>query len=571
MNNFFCKKATIKSKDTDLISSGNFIPDHFHRIITTESGKPHYLAIELLALITYLYKPSKFGFDKKFSGDILSLKYSDLENRFNKSHESIRRAFVKLESLGLIKRSYKKIYTKNTICSNVLCVEFFQKEFDYLLQKTMRKKITKSVENTNIESTIRTPKNYANIHKNEDSYPQKRGYVYRKNKESNNIAISYKLSLFNFSLNFITKSEENIEKSHIELTYNSDNNLDKETLYLANNQEITKEEKVKKLKENNNQFNPDSCKLKLLSDILPLDNNFFDLIREKVGKNLPNSYFENTIITFISKDEEKFNTTKNLLKWSKKQLFMRLVAWASKELKTENEILLEYGEIKENIVNNQTKIKSNEMEVKKIISTYKNSQDLSLIGRFKKNIAINLSEEIAGFLLLNAIFFINLTEKKVICKIISNNPQKTKFLYTEDKLDDLKKKNLENLLQDNIKNLFDGAGEVAIICDLSSSFKEYLNKVQPNHENSNYRKIQERLLHKYGSNLYKIWFQDIIFKERLDQNKKELYVYCVDDFKSSWIKTNYQIDIEEIIKQEVEALDFIQFTTEKKYLELQNL
>ena len=166
---------TTPDQQKDLcVTTGTFVPSDYNKIITTPSGRPDSTAINLLSEIVYLHKPSKFGYDKKFSGDLLNLRYSDLESKFNKSHESIRRAFVKLESLGLIKRSYQKVSSKNTTCSNALFIEFNQKRYQELISKVTLLNTERAIEE----------KNFCSLHKNEDSSPQKCGDVYREKRES---------------------------------------------------------------------------------------------------------------------------------------------------------------------------------------------------------------------------------------------------------------------------------------------------------------------------------------------------------------------------------------------------
>lgn len=67
--------------------TGNIIPQIWYKQIVRDNGKPHLLAISILADITYWYRPTEIrdpgsgqfmGFKKKFAGDLLQRSYQQI-------------------------------------------------------------------------------------------------------------------------------------------------------------------------------------------------------------------------------------------------------------------------------------------------------------------------------------------------------------------------------------------------------------------------------------------------------------------------------------------------------------
>ena len=114
--------------------SGNVIPAIWYQRITRENGKPHLLAINLLADIVYWYRPTEIrdeqtgalcGYKKKFSADLLQRSYSDIADFFGCSKVEATRAVVALEQLGLIQREFRTIVINGVRCNNVLFIRLF--------------------------------------------------------------------------------------------------------------------------------------------------------------------------------------------------------------------------------------------------------------------------------------------------------------------------------------------------------------------------------------------------------------------------------------------------------------
>lgn len=112
--------------------SGNIIPQSWYRHITKENGKPHLLAIVILADVVYWYRPQEIRDEstgqvielrKKFADDMLQRSYEQYAEQFGESKRSITEAVIRLEKLGLIRREFRTIEINGLKCSNVLYID----------------------------------------------------------------------------------------------------------------------------------------------------------------------------------------------------------------------------------------------------------------------------------------------------------------------------------------------------------------------------------------------------------------------------------------------------------------
>ncbi len=112
--------------------SGNIIPQVWYKTVTKENGRPHLLAITLLADIVYWYRPSEVreegtgqvtGWKKRFKGDMLQKTYQQYSDLFGESKRSIKAAFDMLEGLGVIKRVFRNVTCQSgLVLNNVMFV-----------------------------------------------------------------------------------------------------------------------------------------------------------------------------------------------------------------------------------------------------------------------------------------------------------------------------------------------------------------------------------------------------------------------------------------------------------------
>ncbi|MEG1577962.1 MAG: hypothetical protein RR336_04270 [Oscillospiraceae bacterium] len=109
---------------------GNLIPDGWYGTILTESEKPNFLAISILAEILYWYRPKVVSdrtdpsvrLEKKFRADILQKTYAEFAEKFHVPKSSVKKAFSDLQRLGVITCEFRNIMATGIICSNVMFV-----------------------------------------------------------------------------------------------------------------------------------------------------------------------------------------------------------------------------------------------------------------------------------------------------------------------------------------------------------------------------------------------------------------------------------------------------------------
>ena len=113
--------------------TGNIICNNWYNWILRENGKPHHLAISILAEIVYWYKPTEIrdemtgrtiGFKKKFRDDLLQKSYDQLGDKFGEEKQTIKRALDCLENIGVIRRSFRTTKNENNRnLNNVMYIE----------------------------------------------------------------------------------------------------------------------------------------------------------------------------------------------------------------------------------------------------------------------------------------------------------------------------------------------------------------------------------------------------------------------------------------------------------------
>lgn len=112
--------------------TGNVIPGIWYKQIVRDNGKPHLLAISILADIVYWYRPTELrdsstgqflGFKKKFAGDLLQRSYQQIADQFGESKRTVTDAIVRLENLGVVSRVFRTISVGGSVFNNVLYLQ----------------------------------------------------------------------------------------------------------------------------------------------------------------------------------------------------------------------------------------------------------------------------------------------------------------------------------------------------------------------------------------------------------------------------------------------------------------
>lgn len=99
--------------------TGNVIPEEWYKhILRPATGKPHLLAITILADLVYWHRPTEvrdertgevIGWKKKFHGDMLQKSYQEYATKFGECRKTIKNTFDLLVDIGVIKRFFFNI------------------------------------------------------------------------------------------------------------------------------------------------------------------------------------------------------------------------------------------------------------------------------------------------------------------------------------------------------------------------------------------------------------------------------------------------------------------------------
>lgn len=136
--------------------TGNVIPHAWYRTIVKDNGRPHLLAIELLADIVYWYRPQEIRdehtghllrYQKKFSGDMLQKSYDQYAAFFGEKKRIIKEAMDVLVKLGVVKRQLRTIETDSMKLPNIM---FLDLDVDRLFALTYPEE-TPAVDNLSTE------------------------------------------------------------------------------------------------------------------------------------------------------------------------------------------------------------------------------------------------------------------------------------------------------------------------------------------------------------------------------------------------------------------------------------
>lgn len=116
------ERITEDNKAADVFS-GNLVPSEWYKTITTKSGSPDAIAIMVLSEIFYRWR---------VNGGEWQTSYEHFYNKLHLSHDRTRRALVRLENLGIIKRELRDTTLKSGFkCRNVLFIKLNE---DFLAQ-----------------------------------------------------------------------------------------------------------------------------------------------------------------------------------------------------------------------------------------------------------------------------------------------------------------------------------------------------------------------------------------------------------------------------------------------------
>jgi hypothetical protein len=140
---------------------GNIVPTSWYENIRFPGGKPHIVAITLLADIVYWYRPAvdrdettgrEVNRRKRFAADKLQRSYKSYTDQFGFSKRQVADALKFLARLGVISMEFRTVHTKTgLVLSNVL---FIEPDPERLAEITYRKRINGTPSSVQTEEVL---------------------------------------------------------------------------------------------------------------------------------------------------------------------------------------------------------------------------------------------------------------------------------------------------------------------------------------------------------------------------------------------------------------------------------
>lgn len=483
---------------------GHLVPHRWYSFFTNLRGSPDQATISVLSEIVYWYRPKKIqdtkagkvAYINKFKDDAWQTSYSHLSQKFHLSHERIRKALVKLENLGIIKRELRSVVVRGQVYSNRLFIHFYP---DALTSHLHHNKHT-STGNSNSQ-------NFPKLEKKSDGLEalSSSGFL-RSSKEDPSPCFEGEL---------YKDKEIKYKNRSIESVFNKTNS---ESNYLERKGNVS------------DQLFVSNKTKKPLSDFYPLSQQDCYSLQKLSGREFSLNAM-NEILLNMSKrlDNKGF--------WTKKCFLKYMTAVFKNEMrdteKTNNESF--------KIRSNMTASEQQELVEEKYLSSIENDQDTSTDMILKKKLANVLSRRKA-YLLIQQIR--HLKFRGEVCELVLS---KSLELSESDK----------KIILNQIKSLHtDKIDFVKLeIVELSSdkksrSLQSTSSKVLPDIQKKPlgiWSRIRQNLLERYGSEVDKAWFSKLESSE--DKISKKIRLSASSGLARDWIKNNYEISIEQAIWQ----------------------
>ena len=477
-----CKAASVKSFKCPDIGAGNITPNWWYSKILTTSGKSDMTAIALLSDLWYLYRSSG---EEEHQKD-----YDYFCKKFNLSTYQIREAFIRLESLDLMKRSVGSIIVQGRKFSNILFVRLNVKK---LLE--MAPSYIKSSAGNNHQDDRDNDNGGSNLLQKERS-----------------IFLGSRVGGSKESDLDISNAREN--KNNLE------NNRSSESNFVINNF-LTQTTQVGEVNSCNN------IKRYGFALFYPLAEADISNLRHLAGREFSNRAI-NEILLSLSKKLPNHG-------FPHKKAFINYMAKAlSYEMRDAVRISNETFRIKSNISSCDTNFKEQEA----FLSRIEESRDTSLAAQLKRKLAGILVSGIAYKFLSAASF----PDKSIP---VDSSTFKI-LLQTGVELNDHQKRlilaQVQSVYGNHINRLdFNIAGSIEHTKQSDTGDNTSLsNKPASNGLQGVWGKIRTNLIDYYGLgglNLDRAWFSKLSAEE--DEGNKSLTLKAPSNFIKDWIETNY--------------------------------
>lgn len=479
------------TRETELIQSsltGNTIPTEFYQIITTKSGTPDHVAITIFSEIIYWYRPKKEG-GAKFKGASWQSSYSHFEEKFGYYHEKVRRAFVKLEELDLVRREFRAVEHYGQKYPNRLFIHLTNEAYEL---------ISKSA---GVSETKKFSENKHNV------LPR-----------------------------FVEVSPQ-IVGDYIKETKNIDNNrsidLESNSIYFSNCKSCMEGKETQKevgkpseaVLEKGSEPKPRHffCKPKALADFYPLEEKDCAILQSKSGRKF-NLNAMNEILLSMSKRlvDREFRSKKAFLNYMSKVL--------SSEMRQAEKINNENFRIRSNKTEEEISLETKEKYLDKV----EQSSDVSDLARLKKKLAgrfdtskayeiiqgiKQVNKGVSGKIEIEFDKYLELLEidKEIICN---------ETMSVFDVTGDLHKDDVEILLPD---------------CEVKWSNPEIAEQYKRKQEklpDNVWGRVRRSLMGEFGKGIDISWFSKL--EEDVDEKTKKLELRAPTGFMRDWINDNYR-------------------------------
>jgi hypothetical protein len=342
---------------------GNIVPREWYQVFTNGRGGPDLSLISVLSEIVYWYRPKvvkdkqtdTITYANKFPEDAWQTSYQHFEGKFLFLREKLRRIFVKLESLGIIKREFRNVSVKGQIYSTRLFIHFSNESLkNYIENKSHPIESTQAISSPQIPTEA-----IFYVHENEGGGPRFGGAynIDNKNKDIKDRSMQS---------NFIKISQEEVVDSCLTTNYSP----------------TTTEERI-------------SCRKNLiiqtkktLEDFYPLSQEDYLIIQKESGRN-----FTLQAMNEILKDMSRklFDRT-----FFNKKMFIKYI---SKAFMYEKRIPEQVSSDSFKIRANATSEEKKQHEIERYLNKIECSLEVSKEMHFKKKLCSTLKAEKAYELL----------------------------------------------------------------------------------------------------------------------------------------------------------------------------
>ena len=475
-----CKATSVKSFRCPDIGAGNIIPNWWYSKILTTGGKSDTTAIALLSDLWFMYRSSG---EEEHQKD-----YDYFCKKFNLSTYQIREAFIRLESLDLMKRSVGSIIVQGRKFSNILFVRL------------------------NVKKLLEMAPSYikSSTGKNQDD---------RNNDNGGSNLLQQERSIF-FESRVGGSKESDLDISNArENKNNLENNRSSESNFVINNFP-TQTSQAGGVNSCNN------IKRYAFAFFYPLAEADISNLRHLAGREFSNRAI-NEILLSLSKKLPNHGFP------HKKAFINYMVKALSYEKRDAVKISNESFRIKTNITFYDIGLKQQEAFLNRI----EESRDTFPKMQLSRKLAGILAPDIAYALLSSASF----SDKSVPL----DSSTFTILLQTSVELNDRQKRliltQVQSVYGNHINRLdFNIAGSVEHTKQSNTEDTNLSNKPASRGLQGVWGKIRTNLIDYYGLsglNLDRAWFSKLSAEE--DEGNKRLILKAPSNFIKDWIETNY--------------------------------